>query len=252
MNLLILGGTSEASELCRVLATDSRVRATLSFAGRTRQPVARELPTRIGGFGGVDGLARYLLEHRIDAVIDATHPFAARMTANAVAAARQTGVALLALLRPEWRAVAGDDWRDVATMAEAAAAIGPAPRRVFLTIGQGDLLPFRAAPAHHYVLRSVDPPPREVLPPRVEIITARGPFAELDERNLLMERRIDVIVTKNSGGAATVAKLHAARALGLPVVMARRPPPPPVQTVPAIDDVLEWLELRHAGAPRGA
>jgi precorrin-6A/cobalt-precorrin-6A reductase len=251
MRILILGGTTEATELGRVLAGDGRVRATISLAGRTRSPLPQKLPTRTGGFGGVAGLACYLEENRIEALIDATHPFAARMTANAVEAARMTATPLLVVLRPAWRPVEGDRWVIVADMPAAAAALGEAPRRVFLTIGQKDLSPFRAAPKHHYVLRSVDPPPPEALPPDVDIIAARGPFAEADEHRLLVERRIEVVVTKNSGGGATEAKLATARALGVPVVMVERPPAPPVDTVDTVADVLAWLERRHAGAPRG-
>jgi precorrin-6A/cobalt-precorrin-6A reductase len=251
MNLLILGGTTEASELARALADDARVRATLSLAGRTQRPLAQALPTRIGGFGGVAGLARHLSEQRIDALIDATHPFAARITANAVAAARLSGAKLLVVLRPAWRPAHGDQWLDVADMEEAAAALGTRPRRVLLTVGQKDLLPFRAASQHHYVLRSIDPPPVDVIPAGADFIAARGPFLEEDERRLLLERNIEVMVTKNSGGSATEAKLAAARALGVPVVMVRRPPPPDVPLVADVAQALDWLERLHAAPPRG-
>ena len=252
MRLLILGGTTEASELGRALAGDARFVAEMSLAGRTRNPLPQPLPCRTGGFGGAEGLARYLVDNRIDALIDATHPFAARMTANAVVAAHATGTKLLVVLRPAWEPATGDRWNTVADMEAAAVALGAAPRRVFLTVGQKDLLPFRAAPQHRYVLRSVDPPSPETLPPDVEVIAARGPFMEADERRLLVGHRIDVIVTKNSGGHATQAKLAAARALGLPVVMVRRPPAPPAETVARVSQVLEWLERLHAAAPRGA
>jgi precorrin-6A/cobalt-precorrin-6A reductase len=285
MRLLILGGTTEAAELARALADDVRFVAEISLAGRTVRPVPQKLPTRVGGFGGAEGLARYLREHRVDALIDATHPFAARMTANAVAAAHETGTKLLVVLRPEWRPVAGDRWTMVGTMQAAAEALigtevtdpsrhpgegrGPGAagnleragldsglrrsdknKRVFLTVGQKDLFPFRALP-HAFVLRSVDPPPPENLPARVEFIAARGPFLEADERRLLEQHRIDVVVTKNSGGTATEAKLAAARALGVPVVMVQRPPIPPVPTVGSAADVLAWLERHHAALPRG-
>jgi precorrin-6A/cobalt-precorrin-6A reductase len=248
MNLLILGGTTEASELARALAGDARVRAKMSLAGRTQHPIKQPLPTRVGGFGGVEGLTAYLIERRIDVLVDATHPFAARITANAVAAARRAGTSLIVLLRPEWTPTVGDRWTQVDDMAEAATALGPVPRRVFLTVGQKDLLPFRAAPNHHYVLRSVDPPPADMLPPHAEFIAARGPFVEAEERRLLIERHIEVIVTKNSGGGATEAKLVAARNIGLPVVMVRRPPAPKVPTMEGVADVLTCL---HAALPRG-
>ncbi len=285
MRVLILGGTTEASELGRALAGDSRFAAEISLAGRTVRPMPQPLPTRIGGFGGAAGLAAYLRDHRIDALIDATHPFAARMTANAVAAADETGTPLLVVLRPEWRPVAGDCWTMVETMQAAAEALfrmdvidpprhpgegrGPGAARkpermaldsgfrrndenvrVFLTVGQKDLLPFRALP-HAFVLRSVDPPPPQNLPARVEFIAARGPFLEADERCLLEKHRIDVIVTKNSGGTATEAKLAAARALGLPVIIVQRPPIPPMPTVGSVAEVMAWLERHHAALPRG-
>ena len=250
MNVLILGGTTEATALAHALAGDGRVRATLSYAGRTQRPLPQPVPTRTGGFGGVAGLAQYLTEQCIGALIDATHPFAAQMTAHADAAARIAGTPLLVVLRPAWQPAAGDDWTEVATMADAARALGAAPRRVLLTVGQKDLSPFAAAPWHDYVIRSIEPPPPEALPPRVSFIAARGPFVAADEIRLLTERRIAVMVTKNSGGAATDAKLAAARALGLPVVMVARPPPPEVATVATAEAALAWLERLHA-APRG-
>ncbi len=251
MRLLILGGTTEASELGRALAGDTRVDGLISLAGRTQHPMPQPLPSRSGGFGGVAGLVAYLREQRIDALIDATHPFAARMTAHAIEAACATGTPLLVLLRPAWQPIAGDRWTTVADMQAAADALGAAPRRVLLTVGRLDIAPFRAAPQHRYVLRSVDLPPPDLLPPHTITIAARGPFAEADERRLLAAHRIDVIVTKNSGGGATEGKLGAARALGLPVVMVERPPAPPVQRVATVAEALEWLEGLHAVAPRG-
>jgi precorrin-6A/cobalt-precorrin-6A reductase len=250
MKLLILGGTGEAAALGSALAKDSQFTATMSLAGRTSHPAPQSLPLRIGGFGGAEGLARYLTAERIDALVDATHPFAAQISCNAWAAARATGTRLLILHRPEWRPTTGDRWIPVPTMTDAARALGATPRRVFLTIGRQDLAPFRAAPWHHYVVRSVDPPPPYIAPPNCYVIMARGPFDEPGERRLLLEHRIQILVTKNSGGSATVAKLHAARALGLPVVMVARPPPPPGNTVVSVPAVLEWL---HAELPpRGA
>jgi precorrin-6A/cobalt-precorrin-6A reductase len=251
MKLLILGGTTEASAIARALAGDTRIQATLSLAGRTRHPAPQPIPCRIGGFGGIQGLARYLEQHRIDALIDATHPFAARMTRHAEDAARLTGTRLLAVQRPLWRRQPGDHWIDVPDMLAAAAALGPVPRRVLLTIGQKELAPFAAAPWHHYVLRSVDPPPQEFLPPETEVIAARGPFAEAAEHDLLAARRIGIVVTKNSGGTATGAKLAAARALGLPVVMVARPPPPRAETVATIAEALAWIGRLHAACRRG-
>jgi precorrin-6A/cobalt-precorrin-6A reductase len=249
MKLLILGGTTEAISLGRAIAGDARFVAEISLAGRTQHPAPQPLPSRTGGFGGAEGLARYLVDQRIDALIDATHPFAAHISANAEAAARSTGTPLLVIRRPAWQPVSGDRWREVATMEAAAVALGRAPRRVLLTIGQKDLAPFVAAPWHHYVLRSVDPPPPDLCPPNAEVITARGPFAEADERHLLLDGRIETLVTKNSGGTATAAKLAAARALGVPVVMVARPPAPDAETVATVAEALTWL---HAACPRGA
>ena len=203
------------------------------------------------GYGGVVGLAHYLRQHRIGALVDATHPFASQMTANAITAAQQTGTPLLVVLRPAWQPTAGDHWTMVASMEAAAATLGSVPRRVLLTIGRKDLAPFRAAPWHHYVLRSVDPPPTEALPPHVTVIAARGPFELDDEARLLRDERIDIVVTKNSGGSATAGKLSAARHLGLPVVMLARPPLPQTDTVGSVGEVLAWLQQRHAAAPRG-
>ena len=136
MNLLILGGTTEATALARALAGDGRFSATLSFAGVTRRPASQPIPIRVGGYGGVVGLAHYLRQHRIGALVDATHPFASQMTANAITAAQQTGTPLLVVLRPAWQPTAGDHWTMVASMEAAAATLGSVPRRVLLTIGQ--------------------------------------------------------------------------------------------------------------------
>ena len=249
MKLLILGGTTEATELGRALAGDARFDATLSFAGRTQRPLAQAIPTRTGGFGGIDGLAAYLRDHAIDALIDATHPFAAQMTAHAVAAAQQTGVPLLVVLRPAWVPGPGDHWTMVPGMADAAAALGPVPRRVLLTIGQKDLAPFTAAPWHDYLIRSIEPP--NVSLPQARFIAARGPFMLDDELALLQSERIEVIVTKNSGGGATDAKLEAARQRNLPVVMVARPQAPDAETVPDAASALAWLARHHAASPRG-
>ncbi len=243
LRVLVLGGTTEASAIARGLAGDARFAAVLSYAGRTRTPLAQPIAVRVGGFGGVAGLAEYLRAERVDALVDATHPFAARIKANAAVAAGQTGTAQLAVLRPGWTAAAGDRWTLVATMRDAAAALGAEPRRVFLTIGQLDLAPF--GPPHRYLLRSVDPP--STPPPGATVITGRGPFGLAAERALLEAHAIEVVVSKNSGGAD--AKLQAARELGLRVVMVDRPPPPPGPLVPDAAGALGWLQ--HQAALRG-
>jgi precorrin-6A/cobalt-precorrin-6A reductase len=248
VNVLILGGTTEGSAIALALGGDERFKPTLSLAGRTRAPVLPAIPARRGGFGGVGGLVAYLQGERIGALIDATHPFARQMHGNAAAAAREAGVRRVALLRPAWAPAAGDRWTETSSMAEAAAALGPTPRRVFLTVGQQELAPFGAAPWHHYLIRSVEPPQPAALPPSVRCIAARGPFDVADEIRLLREERIGVVVTKNSGGDATAAKLAAARALGLPVILVARPPPPEPPVVPDAASALRWL---HQLADRG-
>ena len=253
LKFLVLGGTSEASTLAGVLAVDPRFDATLSLAGRTKAPVLPAIPSRIGGFGGAAGLTHYLQDNDIQALVVATHPFAAQIRHNAVAAARETKTPLLLIERPAWDQKPGDRWTEVADMIQAAAALGAAPRRVLLTIGRKDLAPFAAAPWHDYVIRSVDAPPPELLPPAAKVITARGPFTLEDDRRLLHEERIEVIVTKNSGGTATESKLVAARELGLPVIMIARPPWPDVTGLEAarVSDAAgarHWLAARHNDA----
>lgn len=253
--MLILGGTTEAMALARLLAERGRSDAVLSLAGRTLRPAVPPIRHRVGGFGGVDGLAAYLADNRVTAVVDATHPFAGRISANAAQACRRAGVPLLALARPAWTPVEGDRWTEVADSPAAAAALGDAARRVFLTVGRLELPAFLAAPQHFYLVRSVDPP--DTLPPSCRLILARGPFAEGDERALIEAEAIDVVVTKNSGGAATYGKIAAARTLGLPVILLARPPAPPeVKRVETAEAALAWLD-RQVGAhgaaamPRG-
>jgi precorrin-6A/cobalt-precorrin-6A reductase len=246
MRLLILGGTSQASELARRLAGREDIRATLSLAGRTSKPAEYPLPTRVGGFGGVAGLKAYLEAERIDAVIDATHPFAAQMSANAVAACERAPLAVLT--RPEWARGPGDDWREVRSIEEAARALGAASRRVLLTVGRLHVAAFAAAPQHHYVMRSIDAPLD--LPPGAEVVLARPPFSYEDEIELMRSRRIELLVSKNSGGDATRAKLDAARDLGVPVVMVRRPPLAARTVLYEIDQAMDWIHA-CASALRG-
>lgn len=232
----------EARQLAGRLAVRAGVTVTLSLAGRTAAPASQPVPVRIGGFGGAQGLADYLRDEKIDALVDATHPYAATISTNAATAASRAGVALVALRRPGWTPVMGDRWTEVGHVADAVQALGDAPQRVFLTLGRKEIAPFEAAPQHRYLVRSVDPvvPPLDV--PRAVYITARGPFAEAGERALLEQHGIEVIVAKNSGGAATHGKIAAARALGLPVIMLRRPPLPEVMAVETVDEALGWLD----------
>jgi len=255
LRVLILGGSAEASALARSLAGDSRFAPVLSLAGRTKSPRLPPIAHRIGGFGGVEGLAQWLREAGADLLVCATHPFAAQMRRHAAEAARRTGTALLVVERPAWSPVDGDRWIPVADMAAAASALGERPRRVLLTVGQKDLLPFVGAPQHVYVIRSIDPPAPESLPAGAEVISARPPFGEADERRLLETHRIEVVVTKNSGGSDAAAKLAAARALGVPVIMIKRPPALDLSGLDAqraadAAGAMAWLEARHEATSR--
>jgi precorrin-6A/cobalt-precorrin-6A reductase len=234
-HILILGGTTEARQLAGKLARRADFSVMLSLAGRTESPAAQGVPVRVGGFGGGAGLAAYLREEHIDLLIDATHPYAARISANAAEAARQSGVSVLALRRPGWEPVAGDRWTLVDNVAQAASALGPAPRRVFLAIGRQEAGAFEAAPQHRYVIRSVDPVEPKLAVPDALYLLARGPFPQADERALLEKYGIDAIVSKNSGGEATYGKIAAARALGIQVVMIRRPALPDVPSAETVD-----------------
>jgi precorrin-6A/cobalt-precorrin-6A reductase len=248
MRLLILGGTTEASALARRIADRTDLAPVLSFAGRTRGLVPPPIPFRVGGFGGIVGLRAFLADSKIDAVIDATHPFAAQMSRHAAVACRDLAVPLACLTRPPWRGVDGDRWIGVPDMAAAVSALGAIPRRVFLTIGGLQLAVFATAPLHHYIVRTIDPPPAIVSLPSHRLILARGPFSVEDEIGLMREERIEVLVTKNSGGAATEAKLAAARALAIEVVMIERPPPEDVRSFDTVDAVSHWIEA-HRPAP---
>ena len=220
--ILILGGTAEARELAARLAGRADLAVTLSLAGRTLDPAPQPVPVRSGGFGGVAGLAAYLTEQAVDLLVDATHPFARQISANARAASDTAGIALLRLERFGWDEAEGDRWMRVGSVGDAVAALGAQPRRVFLAIGRQEAKAFDAAPQHHYLVRSVDPvdPPLDV--PDVEYLLARGPFAVEAEVALLRDHDIDIIVSKNSGGDATHGKIVAARILGLPVVLIER------------------------------
>ena len=215
--------------------------AIFSYAGRTGAPIPQPLPTRIGGFGGAEGLAAYLRAEGITHLVDATHPFAAQISRNAVAAGRAAGVPLLAFERAPWQPQAGDDWHSVADVDGAVAALPDEPARVFLAIGRQTLDPFRAKPQHHYLLRLVDPPEGPLPLPDAEALIARGPFTEADDLRLMTEHRIGWIVAKNAGGAGAEAKLSAARRLGLPVVMIERPALPARRVAATVEEVMRWL-----------
>lgn len=240
--ILILGGTTEARQLAEKLAARADIALTLSLAGRTENPVAQGVPTRVGGFGGADGLAAYLRKTRIEVLVDATHPYAAQISANAAEAAANTGVPIVALRRPAWEPAEGDRWTLVDSVASAVTALAAAPRRVFLALGRQEVAAFEAAPQHHYLIRSVDPVEPRLAVPDATYLLARGPFREADERALLLEHRIDVVVSKNSGGEATYGKIAAARALGVEVVMIRRPTLPDVASAETVEALAAMVD----------
>ncbi|AOH85054.1 cobalt-precorrin-6A reductase [Sphingomonas panacis] len=246
-HILILGGTTEASALAAALA-ERALAATLSYAGRVANPKPQPVPVRIGGFGGVEGLIAYLRDANVTHLVDATHPFAAQISANAVAAAAQIGVAHLALTRPAWNPQAGDRWQRVPDVAGAVAALTGPPRRVMLALGRMHVDAFTAQPQHHYLLRFVDAPGENISLPHHHIVIDRGPFTVEADTALLRAQAIDLVVCKNAGGRGAEAKLTAARVLGLPVLMIDRPNLPQRTEVHDVADVLRWID--HA-ADRG-
>ncbi len=249
MKVLLLGGTTEASELARLLARDPRFAATLSLAGRTEKPAAAPIATRVGGFGGIAGLERYIDAQGIDCLIDATHPYAAQISANAAEAAARRCVPLLALRRPPWPRLEGDLWQEVADAEAAAQALGPTPRRVFLAMGRLEVRAFAQAPQHHYLIRSIDHPGPLPLP-SLQVITARGPFDPAAEEASMRDRGIEVLVSKNSGGTATYGKIEAARRLQLPVLLLARPDLPGAESVTAAEEAMAWLAADHEALAR--
>jgi len=240
MKILILGGTTEAGALARALCERS-IPALYSYAGRVAAPKSQPLPTRIGGFGGVDGLAAFLTNNGITHLIDATHPFAAQMSRNAVAAAARGDIALIALTRPPWEPVAGDRWDRVASVEAAVQALAGPAERIMLAIGRMHLTAFAAQPRHHYLLRLVDAPGAPPPLPRHTVTVDRGPFTPDGDLALLRAHGIERIVCKNAGGEGAASKLWAARELGLPVLMIDRPALPPRRQAHSVDAVLAWL-----------
>lgn len=245
--ILILGGTTEARELAARLASQADLAVTVSLAGRTAAIAEHAVPIRIGGFGGADGLADHLRAEHIDALIDATHPYAAFISQNAAMAADATNTPLLALRRAPWVSVAGDQWVEVANAAAAVAVLGVEPRRVFLALGRKELDSFAEAPQHEYLVRSVDPVDPPLAVPRASYVLERGPFTQAADRALLERYDIDRIVSRNSGGTAAYAKIAAARALGVPVIMLQRPALPAVRSVDSVEAAVAWLI--HAPTP---
>lgn len=256
--VLILGGTVEAVRLAERLHADPEFNAITSLAGRTRSPALLPGATRIGGFGGAEGLTRYLATDAIDVVIDATHPFASNISANVVKACRTAGLPWLRLERPPWHRQEGDRWIEVPDAAAAARALTGHARRVFLSIGRQDLTPFAELQDIWFLLRMIDSPAEPPPLAHYDVVFGRGPFADDDEIELLAEHDIDTMVSKNSGGDATYGKIAAARRLGMPVVMVSRPASPAGDVVGRVDAALRWLrggstpsrKRRHGGHSR--
>jgi precorrin-6A/cobalt-precorrin-6A reductase len=242
--VLVLGGTGDAARLVARASTLPGMEIITSLAGRVRQPATPAGQVRIGGFGGTDGLAHYLREQRIDLLIDATHPFAAQMSRHAATAARACGVPHLMLVRPPWEPVAGDRWLSVDGIAAAVEILPEVARRVFLTIGRQELAAFASLRDLWFLMRMIDPPKPDAPVPPGTLLLARGPFALEDERQLLQTYAIGAVVSKNSGGDATYAKIRAARELGLPVVMVERLPLPAGEQVADVEQAVAWL-VRH-------
>jgi precorrin-6A/cobalt-precorrin-6A reductase len=247
MRALILGGTGDANQLSEACARGG-IDAIYSYAGRTKIPLPHALPTRIGGFGGAEGLAEFLRVERITHVIDATHPFAVEMSRHAVTACTVTKIPLIALERAPWSRASGDNWIEVADIDTAVAALPGKASRVFLAIGRQHITPFAAKPQHTYTLRFVDAPEDELPLPRSELIVSRGPFTLDGELDLMRSRNIEWVVARNSGGTGARAKIDAARELLLPVIMIARPGLPERPRVDNIGEVMAWLHDARLGA----
>lgn len=246
-SVLVLAGTTEAAELVELLAADDGVAPVASLAGRTRSPVPLSCPVRTGGFGGVTGLARVLRDHPFDALVDATHPFSTQMPHHAAEAAAAVGIPRLRLVRPAWTPEPGDRWHEVADLAAAARhLVATGARRVFLALGRQHLEPFAVLGDVDVLVRSIEPP--GPLPfEQATVVLDRGPFRVDDEVALLRQHGIEVLVTRNSGGTATAAKLEAARECGIEVVIVQRPPAPAGPTVAAAGEAAAWAAALRAG-----
>ncbi len=243
-NILILGGTSEASELVGLLAAYPEIKVTLSLAGRTKSPVLPQIDHRIGGFGGVLGLVNYIKEQKITALVCATHPFARKMPFNAAEAEKIANIPIIYLLRPAWRLQAGDNWLEVDGHAQALSSLPlrSSPLNIFLTVGRLELTEYASAPQHFYVIRSIDELTEKPLENAI-YINSRPPFNVENEQEIMLEYKIDYLITKNSGGSATEAKLTAARALKIPVILIKRPPRPEGLHVQTAKEAMDWLKL---------
>jgi precorrin-6A/cobalt-precorrin-6A reductase len=244
--VLILGGTEDARALAAKLATVPEITVVTSLAGRTQKPITPSGDLRLGGFGGVQGLVDYLQVQKIDGLIDATHPFAAQISWHAAAAAATVGIPRLMLVRPAWEKTPADRWIEVESIEAAAKALPNIAqpniaKRVFLTIGRQELAVFAALSDIWFLMRMIDAPSADRVVPQGTLLLERGPFSDVDEQALLIQHGITAMVSKNSGGEATVAKIRAARALGIPVVMVQRPEMPEGEQVATVEDAFVWI-----------
>jgi precorrin-6A/cobalt-precorrin-6A reductase len=252
-HLLILGGTGEAATLAAAAVAHygEALVVTSSLAGRTGTPAPLPGRVRVGGFGGAAGLADYLAAASVEMVIDATHPFAARISAHAQQACDALGVPRLMLQRPEWQRHPDDRWIEVESATAAAARLPEFGRRAWLTIGARELAAFAGLTSIHFLIRTIDPPTAPPPLASYETIAGRGPFTLAGERHILERHAIDVLVARASGGAATEAKLVGARELQLPVLMLRRPPAPCGPSVASVEEALAWLARELARTRTG-
>jgi precorrin-6A/cobalt-precorrin-6A reductase len=240
VKVLILGGTGDAALLAKKVAQIPGIEAITSLAGRTEHPLIPAV--RVGGFGGAEGLVDYLRSHQIDYLIDATHPFAKTISFNAATAAQTVNIPRLMLIRPVWEKVAGDNWIEVQSNEDAARVLPGLAKRVFLTIGRQELATFAHLQDIWFLMRAIDPPKPNAPVPPGKLLLARGPFTLAAERELLLEYHIEAVVSKNSGGSATYAKIAAARELGIPVIMVNRPSVPSGERVADVESALKWLQ----------
>lgn len=240
MRVLLLGGTTEATAIAHAFAKKG-IDAVFSYAGRTANPIAQPLPTRLGGYGGVKGLADYVIDAKITHVVDATHPFATQISRNAVEACAMTNTPLIAHERAPWVSQPGDDWLHVADTQAAVDALPASPARVFLAIGKQTLAGFAARPQHFYLLRLVDAPDAALPVPNAEVVLDRGPFTVEADMALIRAHSITHIVAKNSGGTGALAKLEAARRMHLPVILIARPAIADRPMARTLDAVMEFV-----------
>ena len=242
--VLILGGTGDAAALATKASQIPNVEIITSLAGRTQNPTTIAGSVRVGGFGGATGLSDYLRDRQIDYLIDATHPFAAQISHNAATATRDVNIPHLMLVRPTWEKMPDDRWIEVESIEAAALALEHHAKRVFLTIGRQQLAPFARLHDVWFLMRSIDPPSPDTIIPNGITVLDRAPFTIAQEKQLILDYAIDAIVSKNSGGNATYAKIIAARELEIPIVMVQRSPTPPVEQVADVESAMDWLRDR--------